>query len=401
MKEKINQLIEKYKAKNLEYYFHLHENPEKSYHEEKTAAYVTEVLKTLPLDEIKTNVGGFGVTALLKGGAGEGPCVGVRADMDALDVTEATGVPFASKNNGLMHACGHDAHTAILLTVCHVLCELKNELKGSVKFLFQPSEELTPHGGAKGMIADGALENPHVDMICGLHVWPTIETGSIGIQPGAVSAASDHIIAKIKGVPCHGSMPEKGRDAVLCTAATIMNLQQIVSRNISASETAVITIGHIESGSRYNVVGGEGYIDGTARSFTDETHEALQKHIIRVIEGTAQTYDCKAEINYMVGYPPTINDEKMAQIAQGVAKNIGYIPVTEHPIPPTGEDFAFFAKERPSIFAHLGCRPKNVKSEDMPALHNDKFLPDQDCFPIGVNYTCNLVAEILLNSVFA
>ena len=393
IKEKIDSLVEKYKEKCLEYYLHLHQNPEKSREEKETSAFVAKVLSTLPLDDVRTNVGGYGVLATLKGG--DGPCIGLRADMDALEVTEATGAPFASKKQGLMHACGHDSHTAMLLAVCHVLCDLKQELKGSVKFLFQPSEELTPHGGAKGMIAEGALENPHVDMVFGLHVWPGIETGTIGIQAGAVSAASDHIIAKIKGIPCHGSMPEKGRDAVLCTAAVIMNLQQVVSRNISASATAVVTIGHTEAGSRYNVVGGEGYIDGTVRSFTEETHEALQRHITRVINATAEAYDCKAEINYMVGYPPTVNDADLVEKARKVATSLGYAYGEEHPVPPTGEDFAFFAKARPSLFSHVGCRPHSVAKEDMPALHNDKFLPDQECFPVGVRYTASLVAEFL------
>lgn len=400
MNEQIRQLEMKYRDKVMEFYRHIHSHPELSYQEEQTAAYVYSVLKDLPLDEIHRNVGGHGVTALLKG-TRPGPCVGVRADMDALSITENTGCPFASQNPGVMHACGHDSHTSILLGVVHVLCQLKDQIRGSVKFIFQPSEEMTPTGGAPGMIRDGVLENPRVDAIIGLHVWPTLATGTIGLQAGAVSAASDHLRATIRGKASHGSMPDMGIDAIVAASAVVLSLQPIISRNLCPRNTAVITIGTIKGGDRYNIIPDRVDLDGTVRSFDENDHKKLPQWIKRAIDNTAAAYGCTAEINYQVGYPSTMNHPKIVEIGRGVIRDVlgeaGVLP--DLPVPATGEDFSFYTLKVPAAFAWLGCRPDGVTPENMPALHNDKFLPDPKCFPYGVQYLSAMALKLLESDI--
>lgn len=400
MNEQIRQLEMKYRDKVMEFYRHIHSHPELSYQEEQTAAYVYSVLKDLPLDEIHRNVGGHGVTALLKG-TRPGPCVGVRADMDALSITENTGCPFASQNPGVMHACGHDSHTSILLGAVHVLCQLKDQIRGSVKFIFQPSEEMTPTGGAPGMIRDGVLENPRVDAIIGLHVWPTLATGTIGLQAGAVSAASDHLRATIRGKASHGSMPDMGIDAIVAASAVVLSLQPIISRNLCPRNTAVITIGTIKGGDRYNIIPDRVDLDGTVRSFDENDHKKLPQWIKRAIDNTAAAYGCTAEINYQVGYPSTMNHPKIVEIGRGVIRDVlgeaGVLP--DLPVPATGEDFSFYTLKVPAAFAWLGCRPDGVTPENMPALHNDKFLPDPKCFPYGVQYLAAMALKLLESDI--
>jgi amidohydrolase len=396
MNPKILELEQKYREKYMGYYRHIHAHPELSYQEEQTAAYVYEALSALPLDDIRCDVGGHGVVALLKGSQ-PGPCIALRADMDALSITENTGCPFASQNPGVMHACGHDSHTSMLLGAVNVLCEMKDQLKGTLKFIFQPSEEMTPTGGAPGMIRDGVLENPKVDAILALHVWPTLGTGTIGLQAGAVSASSDHLRATIKGVASHGSMPDKGVDAIVAASAVVMSLQPIISRNLCPRNTAVITIGTIHGGDRYNIVPDKVELDGTVRSFDTEDHEKLPQWIARAINNTAAAYGCTAEIDYQTGFPPTMNNAKLVSIGREVIREVlgdaGVMP--DLPVAPIGEDFSFYTLKVPAAFAWLGCRPDTVAPEDMPALHNDRFIPDPKCMPIGVRYLVSMALKLL------
>ena len=398
MNSVITALEEKYRERYMAFYRHIHAHPEISYEEKETSAFVYSVLKNLPLDDIRTNVGGYGITALLKGYR-DGPCVALRADMDALSITENTGCPFASQNPGVMHACGHDSHTAMLLAAAHILCDMKPFINGSVKFLFQPSEEKTPTGGAPLMIRDGALENPHVDAIIGLHVWPTLPTGVVGVQAGAVSAASDHLIATIKGTASHGAMPDKGTDAIVGASAVVMALQPIISRNLPPRNTAVITIGTIHGGDRYNIIPDRVVLDGTVRSFDETDHRNLPVWIRRAIVNTAAAYGCEAEIDYQVGYPSTINNPEVVAIGKDVVRKLlgNDALAPDLPTPPIGEDFAFYTLKVPAAFAWLGCRPEGVEPGDMPALHNDRFIPDPKCFPYGIRYTVSM-ALTLLNS---
>ncbi|MBQ4489886.1 MAG: amidohydrolase, partial [Pyramidobacter sp.] len=330
-------------------------------------------------------------------GSQPGPCVALRADMDALSITENTGCPFASQNPGVMHACGHDAHTSMLLGAVSVLCEMKDQIKGTLKFIFQPSEEMTPTGGAPGMIRDGVLENPKVDAIIALHVWPTLATGTIGLQAGAVSASSDHLRATIKGVASHGSMPDLGVDAIVAASAVVMSLQPIISRNLCPRNTAVITVGTIHGGDRYNIVPDKVELDGTVRSFDTSDHEKLPQWIRRAITNTAAAYGCTAEIDYQTGFPPTMNNPQLVTIGREVIRDVlgdaGVMP--DLPVAPIGEDFSFYTLKVPAAFAWLGCRPEGTAPEDMPALHNDKFIPDPTCLPYGVRYLASMALTLL------
>lgn len=380
----------------MEYYYHLHKNPEPSYEEKETAEYIALKLKELPLDEVKTGVGGHGVTALLKGGK-PGPVIALRADIDALNVQEATGAAFESTKPGIMHACGHDAHTAILLGTARVLCEMKNQLAGTVKFIFQPSEEMTPRGGALGMIEDGALKNPNVDAMIALHVWPQFKTGEIGVQDGIVSAASDHIKITIKGKSAHASMPHEGTDAILAASTVASSLQSIVSRNIDPRETAVVTIGVIRGGARYNVIADEVFLEGTVRTFNPAVTRVMPEMIRRVAENTAAAFGARADIEYESGYPSVVNDPGVSEICRKAVAEIvgkeGLLPVQL--VPAAGEDFSFFAREVPAAFAWLGCRREGASAQDAPPLHNAGFLPDPQALPLGVKYFVASVLKLL------
>ena len=286
MYDKILKFEEQYRPETIENYKYLHMHPEISYEERETAAFVAERLKKLPLDEIKTGVGGCGVSALLRGGR-PGPAVALRTDMDALSITEKTGVDYASRNPGVMHGCGHDGHTAMLLTAAAVLCEMKEELPGSVRFIFQPAEEKTPRGGAQGMIEDGVLDSPRVDAVLGMHLWPALPTGEIAIQPGAVSAASDHLTINVSGKASHGAIPDEGIDANLAAAAVLVALQGIVSRRVPPRESAVVSIGTMNGGTKYNIIAEEAVLDGTVRTFNPSIREMMPKWIEQAAKGAA------------------------------------------------------------------------------------------------------------------
>lgn len=249
------------------------------------------------------------------------------------------------------------------------------------------------------MIKDGALENPKVDAIIALHVWPTLPTGAIGLQAGAVSASSDHLRATIHGKASHGSMPDQGTDAIVAASAVVMALQPIISRNLCPRHTAVITIGTIHGGDRYNIVPDKVELDGTVRCFDTDDHAKLPEWIARAINNTAAAYGCSCEIDYQVGFPPTMNNAHLVSIGREVIRDVlgdsGVMP--ELPVAPIGEDFSFYTLKVPAAFAWLGCRPASVAPEDMPALHNDRFLPDPECFTHGVRYLASM-ALTLLNS---
>lgn len=393
---KIEQLEQKIREVYMEHYYYLHRNPEPSYQEKETARYVSEALARLPLDSVTTGVGGYGVVALLKGGK-PGPVVALRADMDALNIQEATGIVFESVVPGVMHACGHDAHTAMLLGAAYVLCEMKGELSGTLKFIFQPSEETTPRGGALGMIENGVLKDPDVDAIIGMHVWPAHKTGEIGVQDGIVSAASDHLKIKVTGKSAHASMPHEGSDAIVASAAIISALQSIVSRRVDPRDTAVVTIGTIQGGSRYNVIPEEVCLEGTVRTFRPAVTEKMPRWIGDTAANTAKAFEAAAEISYESGYPSVVNDPAVAKICRkaivATVGERGLLPIQG--VPASGEDFSFFAREVPAAFAWLGCRPEGVEPGDMPPLHNAAFLPDPLALSLGVRYITAAAVSLL------
>jgi amidohydrolase len=395
MYRKIEELAKKYSPKVTEWRRAIHRCPELSAHEEKTAALVAEVLDGLGI-HVQKGVGGHGVVGLLKGGR-PGKTVGLRADMDALPMQEETGLPFASGTSGVMHACGHDTHTAMLMGAACVLSEMKDELDGCVKFIFQPAEELNPIGGAPGMIEDGVLENPHVDSIFALHVWPGCETGQIATRAGALMGASDRIFLKVSGKTAHGSAPHHGIDAIMIASQIVGGLQTIVSRTVAPLDSAVISIGTIKGGYRYNVVADKVEMEGTVRTLYPATRDRLPGLIEAAAQGYARALGGDASLEYVRGYPPTLNaPELFGLVSEVVPASLGEgsLVVIESP-DLGGEDFSFFARERPALMAWLGCRPAGMDPRDMAVLHNTRFEPDEACFPCGVRFLASCAAGFL------
>ena len=386
---------EKFLSQVVSWRREIHLHPELSQHEEKTAALVANVLEGLGL-EVSRNVGGFGVVGLLRGNE-PGKTVGLRADMDALPLNEETGLDYASQTPGAMHACGHDTHTAMLLGAACALSELRGKIRGNVKFIFQPAEENNPVGGAPGMIRDGVLENPNVDGIFSLHVWPVFETGKIAVRYGSCMAASDRIYITVNGKTAHGSRPDQGNDAVVAAAHVITGLQAIISRRISPLDPAVITIATIHGGYRYNVIADCVKLEGTVRTVNPETQAIMPELITKTAKGIAESLGCSCDVEYVKGYPPLTNDSNLAGIAlEAVRKIYGDESATIADQPELGgEDFAFFARERPAFMAWLGCRPSNIPADDFPKLHNKKFCPDEHCFAYGIDYLVQSALDFL------
>lgn len=401
MKDAIGALLGKYQEKVIEYWKYLHMHPETATNEVETARFIAGALKNMGI-LVKTQVGGHGVTGLIEG-AYEGPVIALRADMDALGIEEKTGLPFCSVNPGVMHACGHDAHCAILLGAAHILMDLRHEIHGAIKLVFQPAEEYSPIGGAPGMIEDGVLENPIVDAMLGLHVWPILETGTIGLQPGPVSAASDRLKIKVKGKSGHASMPHTGVDAILAASAVVVSLQQIVARNVNPRDTAVVSLCTVKGGTNYNILAEEVYLDGTVRTFDDKVTMMMPEAIRRVAENTAKACGAAAEVDYKQGYPTTLNNPDVVRAARkGAHAVVGETGLLDGlPVPAGGEDFAFFSRKVPAAFAWIGCRPKSVPEKDFPALHNGLFMPDEAALPIGVSYTVHAAFELLSSLISA
>ena len=364
----------------------IHSYPELSNNEEKTAHLVADALKSMGI-EVRCGVGGHGVVGLLKG-ARPGKTVALRADMDALPMKEETGLPYASTVDGVMHACGHDTHTAMLLGAASVLSEMRGEIEGAVKFIFQPAEEMNPVGGAPGMIRDGALEDPHVDALFALHVWPSHETGTIASKSGALMGASDRIFLNVTGSTAHGSEPQNGIDAIVIASHVVCGLQTIVSRTIAPLDSAVITLGTVKGGFRSNVIADLVEYEGTVRTVKPEIQDRMPGLIERTAQGIARSMGGDASLKYVRGYPSLINSkdlfDRTAEMVGTVFGEESFVTL-ETPVL-GGEDFSFFAKERPGLMAFLGCRPVGMPPEDMAVLHNTKFNPDEACFPVGVRF---------------
>ncbi len=373
----------------------IHSHPELSQHEERTSELAAGLLESLGLG-VSRNVGGLGVVGLLRC-KNASKTIALRADMDALPLDEATGLEYASQTPGVMHACGHDTHTAMLMGAACALSELRESLKGNVKFIFQPAEELNPTGGAPGMIKDGALENPHVDAMLALHVWPLYETGKLIMKPGPQMGASDRLFIRVHGKTAHGSAPDQGVDAIMIAAQVINGLQSIVSRSVSPLDSAVITIGVIKGGYRYNVIPDLVELEGTVRTLRESTQSLMPELITRTAAGIAESLGGSCEVKYVKGYPPLINDSELVKLAsKSVCRLFGEDALIIPEQPELGaEDFAFFARQRPALMAWLGCRPPEIDAKDFAKLHNTAFAPDENCLSYGIDFLVQTVIDYL------
>lgn len=370
----------------IEWRRHLHAHPETGAETPETAAYVAGILRNLGL-EVRTGVGGHGVVGLLRGTAENGRkdhrTIAVRADMDALNVQEETGLEFASKVPGRMHACGHDGHVAMALGAATILSRMKDDVRGNVKFIFQPAEE--GPGGAKPMIEDGVLRDPRVDAIIGLHmgcIW-NVPTGSVGVRPGAMMAAMDRFEVLVKGKGGHGAMPHQTCDALYVGAQIVSALQGIVSRRTNPLSPIVITVGQFHSGSAFNIIPGTAWLEGTTRCLDEALRARLPEMIREVAQGVAATMGAECEVTYHWGYPVLINDRGFTDFFSNVARDVleaaGGGTVQELPEPTMGgEDMAYYLREVPGAFFFLGSRPEVAYPH-----HNPKFDIDESTLPLG------------------
>ncbi|MGL4106509.1 M20 metallopeptidase family protein [Clostridium sp. LP20] len=371
----------------------IHEHPELGFEEKRTSEIIKRFLTKEGIPYV--SVAGTGVYGMIKG-EGNGNTqrtIALRADMDALPIQEKNLCSYSSKVPGKMHACGHDAHTTILLGVARILNDNRKLFSGNVKLLFEPAEETT--GGAPIMIKEGVLDSPRVDVVAGLHVTEDLECGKIRIKKGMVNAASNPFKVKIKGVGGHGAAPSTTVDPIVMSANLIMALQTIVSREVPSLNPAVITVGSIHGGTAQNIIPEEVNISGIIRTTTKEDREYVVKRVVEISKGTCETLRGKAEVFIEESYPCLFNDDEMVDRMKRVGKDIlGEKNVVEQKNPSMGvESFAYFANERPSVFYFLGTGNK-AKNTDKQA-HSSYFNIDEDAIPLGVALQCGIVFDYL------
>lgn len=386
----------------------LHEHPELSNREFRTAKIVADHLRSLGL-EVRTGVAHTGVVGVLQGSR-PGPAVALRADMDALPVTEDVDLPFASKVRttyngrevGVMHACGHDMHTAILMAVAEVLAGIRDELPGSVKFIFQPAEEGAPageEGGASLMIREGALADPRPEAIFGLHVFPS-PVGEISCRAGAIMASADNLKIVVHGRQSHGALPWAGVDPIVVASQIILGLQTITSRQTDLTRSpAVITIGSLHGGVRSNIIPDSVEMEGTIRMFDAEIRESVHEKIRRTADMIAQSAGASAEVVIQPGGPVTYNDPQLTERMLPTLKRVaGAGGVIVPPPTTTAEDFAYYQEEIPGIFFFLGITPKGTDPAMAEPNHSPRFFADEGAMIVGIRALANMAVDFLKQS---
>ena len=362
---------------------HLHRNPELSGEEKETTAAIRSWLEEEGVRIADEYVLRTGLVAEV--GQGDGPVIALRADIDALPIQEETKLEFASQVAGKMHACGHDAHTAILIGAARLLKQRESTLPGKVRLLFQPSEEKAT--GARQVIQSGALSE--VRAVFGLHNKPDLQVGTVGIREGALMAAADGFVVKVEGVGTHAAVPEAGIDPIVVAAHIVTALQAIVSRNVGAQESAVISVTKLHSGTAWNVIPDEAILDGTVRTFDEKVRARIRERFNQVVAGVAAAYGTRATVRWIQGPPAVVNDEALAFAAEQIASEIGLNRV--RPLPsPAGEDFSFYQKEVPGLFLFLGTSGPHE-------WHHPGFDVDERALPLGAHLLAALAEQALHN----
>ncbi len=368
----------------------LHRIPELAFEEFKTAEVIRQELDRLGIEHTDGVDGAPTATVGLIGEAGR-PCIALRADFDALPIVEQTGLPYASTHPGCMHACGHDGHTAILLGAAAALKSMEARLPVCVKLLFQPAEEVL--GGAAKLIAGGVLDGrlgPRPRAIFGLHGAPSMEVGCISAPSGASSAGDDTFRITFTGRGCHGAAPHLGIDPIVTACSVVLNLQQIVSRQVAPQEAAVVSIGTIRAGTATNIIPDSAIIEGTARCASQERRGEMRRWIERRCAGIAQADDCRVEVDWLRGCPPGINDPAMAEYTAETARRlVGPARMKDLPQTMGSEDFAYYLQETPGCFFRIGVRPRGQSS--YPVLHNDHFDFTDEAMETGIRMFVELV----------
>ncbi|WP_297335862.1 amidohydrolase [Algoriphagus sp.] len=404
----IQAAVKGVEQKVIEWRRDIHQNPELGNREVRTATLVAGHLESLGI-EVMTNVAVTGVVGVLKGGL-PGPVVALRADMDALPVQEVNQLPFASKAKAMyngeetyvMHACGHDSHVAILMGVAEILSGMREDLKGTVKFIFQPAEEGAPkgeEGGAELMVKEGVLKNPDVDVIFGLHSIAQIEVGKIAYRPGGMMAGVSDMKITIKGKSSHGAEPWFSVDPIVTAAQIINNLQTIVSRNLNVTQNAgVVTIGAIEGGNRSNIIPGQVEMLGTVRTLSDSDEKLVHERIRQIVQNTAESNGAEVllELPFSSRFPVTFNDlDLTAKMLPTLENSAGKSNVLLIPADTGAEDFSFFANEVPGFYFYIGGMPKGQDPKSSGPHHTPEFFLDESGFRTGIKAMVNLVVDYM------
>ena len=371
-------------------------HPELSNREERTSRVVAEKLRALGFDEVKTNIARHGVVALLKGSK-PGAVVALRADMDALPINETIDVPYKSLVPGVKHACGHDVHTTIELGVAEILSQMRGQIQGTVKFLFQPAEEGPPgdeEGGATLMIKEGALDNPRPLAIFGLHTTPETETGKIGFRAGPAQAAYDTFTITIHGKTSYAAWPHKGVDTILVGAECVTALQTIKSRRIDTFEPVIITIGTFHGGKSPHTISAEVVIQGTVRTFTPDVRKQIEQLVRQTLAGVTAAYGATFDLDYKAGSMVVFNDPKLVgDSLPSIRRAVGATNVFEFPMRMGAEDFSYYEQVVPGFFLRLGSgnKARGITAES----HTPEFDVDEECLVIGVKVMANLALDFL------
>lgn len=382
-----------------------HKNPELGNRETRTAKIIADELQKLGF-EVTTGVATTGVVGVLRGGR-PGPVVALRSDMDALPVAEQVDLPFKStaktewngQEVGVMHACGHDNHMAILLGTASALARMKDRLPGTVKVIFQPAEEGPPPGetgGAEQMVKENVLENPKVDAVFGLHVFP-FRAGEIVYRPGPLMASTDSFTIKVKGRQTHGAIPWGGIDSIVVGSQIVLGLQTIISRQVNITEApAVVTIGRFTGGNRANIIPDEIELEGTIRAFDENVRKDIQRRVSATATNIAESAGATATVTYTLGYPVTRNDEALTQRMLPTLRRVaGADNVRLGPLTGTAEDFSFFQQKVPGLFFFLGVTPPDKDPATAAMNHSPLFFADESALPIGVKVMTNLALDYL------
>ena len=360
----------------------IHQKPELGFQEKITAEFISQKLQNWGIEH-QVGIAQTGIVAIIKGEkSAPGKVLAIRADMDALPIQELNEVPYCSQRDGIMHACGHDGHTAIALGTAYYLYQHRQELNGTVKIIFQPAEE--GPGGAKPMIAAGVLNNPDVDAIIGLHLWNNLPLGTVGVRPGALMAAVELFRCTIFGKGGHGAIPHQTVDSLVVAAQIVSALQTIVSRNINPLDSAVVTVGELHAGTAVNVIADTAKMGGTVRYFNPDLAGFFKERIEKIIAGICQSHGANYDLDYIHLYPPVINDADIAALVRSVAEEVIEIPIGVFSECQTmgGEDMSFFLQEVPGCYFFLGSANAEKKL-DYPH-HHPRFDFDETALPMGV-----------------
>lgn len=371
----------------------LHQEPELSFQEVKTPAFIADYLENLGI-RVRRNVGGRGVVGYIEGGL-PGKTVALRADFDALPIGEETGLPFASKNKGVMHACGHDGHTATLLVLAKALVEYREQIRGNVVLIHQFAEELAP-GGAIAMIEDGCLDG--VDAIFGTHLWTPFPIGKIGYRSGPIAAAADRFEIEVKGRGGHGAIPHETVDSIVIASSIVCQLQQIVSRNIDPLQSAVVSVGSFHAGKGFNVIADSASISGTVRTFDPSVQEKIIKRIEEIANGICQAMGAEAKVTYSKGYPAVVTDEKETErFTRTMKESMKDVELFEMNPEMVGEDFAYYLKRVPGTFFFTGAG--NEEKGIIYPHHHPKFNIDEDAMLIAAKSLATVALDYLNDQV--